>query len=49
LPARDYDYADDDSNKRFSNPYAQWGRIMPFICIIVIRMNNLKIPHENSK
>jgi predicted phage terminase large subunit-like protein len=23
LPARDYDYADDDSRKRFSNPYAQ--------------------------
>jgi hypothetical protein len=23
LPARDYDYADDDSKKRFSNPYAQ--------------------------
>jgi len=23
LPARDYDYADDDSRKRFANPYAQ--------------------------
>ena len=23
LPARDYDYADDDRNKRFANPYAQ--------------------------
>jgi len=23
LPARDYDYADDDSNRKFSNPYAQ--------------------------
>jgi phage terminase large subunit-like protein len=23
LPARDYDYADDISGKRFSNPYAQ--------------------------
>jgi phage terminase large subunit-like protein len=23
LPARDYDYADDDHSKRFANPYAQ--------------------------
>jgi len=23
LPSRDYDYADDDARKKFSNPYAQ--------------------------